>query len=115
MFQHRKQTKEYAWSLWRLLRSAASVEHKVAVLLEGSDLAVMMRLLRAYASGTYRDVPWRLITAASCGTLYLVNPLDAVADVLPLLGFTDDAAVLSTILTALSKDLDRFREWEGKL
>ncbi len=46
------------------------------------------------------------------GLIYLVSPLDLIPDVLPLLGFVDDAAVLFWIVRQVRRDLDDFRAWE---
>ena len=114
MPKHRQPSpKDHGW-LVRLLRAVSKVEKKIEGLLKGHDFKVLLRLLKAYSSGTYKQVPWRTITLATCGLLYLINPLDAVADVLPFIGFTDDAAILGAILGAIREDLDRFREWEKR-
>ena len=115
MPNHRQPAQAGLGWLVRLLRAVSKVEKKLEGLLKGHDFEVILRLLKAYSSGAYRQVPWRTITLATCGLLYLINPLDAVADVLPFIGFIDDAAVLSTILTAIRKDLDQFSKWEGRL
>ena len=35
---------------------------------------------------------------------YFVNPIDAIPDIIPLVGFTDDAAIALTAITLLKKD-----------
>jgi uncharacterized membrane protein YkvA (DUF1232 family) len=55
-------------------------------------------LLAAYYCAFDRNTP-RHVQVALVGALaYFVLPFDFVPDVLPLLGFTDDAAVLATAL-----------------
>jgi uncharacterized membrane protein YkvA (DUF1232 family) len=55
-------------------------------------------LLAAYYCAFDRDTP-RPVQAALIGALaYFVLPFDVVPDMLPLLGFTDDAAVLATAI-----------------
>jgi uncharacterized membrane protein YkvA (DUF1232 family) len=55
-------------------------------------------LLAAYYCAFDRDTP-RPVQAALVGALaYFVLPFDFVPDMLPILGFTDDAAVLATAL-----------------
>jgi uncharacterized membrane protein YkvA (DUF1232 family) len=49
-----------------------------------------------------RDTP-RHVQAALIGALaYFVLPFDIIPDMMPLLGFTDDAAVLATALRMVS-------------
>lgn len=55
-------------------------------------------LLAAYFCAFDRDTP-RHVQAALLGALaYFVLPFDAIPDMLPLVGFTDDAAVLATAM-----------------
>ena len=55
-------------------------------------------LLAAYYCAFDRDTP-RPVQAALIGALaYFVLPFDLVPDMLPLLGFTDDAAVLAAAI-----------------
>ena len=55
-------------------------------------------LLAAYYCAFDRDTP-RSVQAALIGALaYFVLPFDVIPDMLPLIGFTDDAAVLATAI-----------------
>ena len=55
----------------------------------------MLRLVRAYSQGNYRDVPESTLVVIIAATIYVVNPLDVIPDALPALGFLDDATVLA--------------------
>ncbi|HEU5146595.1 MAG TPA: DUF1232 domain-containing protein, partial [Chryseosolibacter sp.] len=55
---------------------------------------VLGRLIKAYALGQYREVPWKTILLIVAAVIYFVNPLDLVPDIIPLTGLTDDFAVL---------------------
>ena len=72
----------------------------------------LVRLVRAYVNRQYRVVPWQTITLAVAALIYFVNPLDAIADFLPLVGFFDDAAVLTAVLASINHDLNAFLDWE---
>ena len=62
-------------------------------------------LLAAYFCAFDRETP-RHVQAALVGALaYFVMPFDFMPDVLPLLGFTDDAAVLLTALRMVAGHL----------
>jgi uncharacterized membrane protein YkvA (DUF1232 family) len=59
-------------------------------------------LLAAYFCAFDRETP-RHVQAALIGALaYFVLPFDIIPDMMPLLGFTDDAAVLATALRMVS-------------
>ena len=41
--------------------------------------------------------------------LYILMPLDAVPDIIPIAGFLDDAVVLKLCLDMVRKDLDKYK------
>ena len=47
-------------------------------------------------------------------TALFVSPIDAIVDVIPVLGLVDDAAVLAWVFRQVRWELDAFREWEGR-
>lgn len=55
-------------------------------------------LLAAYYCAFDRATPLQVKATLIGAIAYFVLPLDAIPDVLPVLGFTDDAAVLATAL-----------------
>ena len=77
------------------------------------DLTTMIRLVRAYATCAYRDLPWRTIVMILGAVLYFVSPIDLIPDFIPVAGFLDDAAILSWVASAAHDDLERFRTWES--
>jgi uncharacterized membrane protein YkvA (DUF1232 family) len=68
-------------------------------------------LLAAYYCAFDRQTP-RHVQAALIGALaYFILPFDFVPDFLPVLGFTDDAAVLATALRLVATNIrDEHRE-----
>lgn len=63
-------------------------------------------LLAAYYCAFDRQTP-RHVQAALLGAIaYFVLPFDFVPDVLPVLGFTDDAAVLATALRLVASHIN---------
>jgi uncharacterized membrane protein YkvA (DUF1232 family) len=59
-------------------------------------------LLAAYYCAFDRETPGHVRVALLGALAYFVLPLDALPDMLPLLGFTDDAAVLATTIKLVS-------------
>jgi len=72
----------------------------------------LIRLVRCSATREYLDTPWKSITLITAALIYFVSPIDAIADFLPLIGFVDDAAVISVIFASISKDIEKFITWE---
>jgi uncharacterized membrane protein YkvA (DUF1232 family) len=44
--------------------------------------------------------------------LYLVSPIDIVLDILPIIGFADDIAVLFFAASLIKEDVDNYRLWK---
>src|SRR5205085_10558543 len=72
----------------------------------------MLRLIRAYSQGSYRDVPESTLVVIIAAIIYIVNPLDVIPDAIPALGFLDDATVLALAVRRSRQTLDDFMAWE---
>jgi uncharacterized membrane protein YkvA (DUF1232 family) len=59
-------------------------------------------LLAAYFCAFDRNTPRRVQVALIGALAYFVLPFDFIPDMLPLIGFTDDAAVLATAIRLVS-------------
>lgn len=44
--------------------------------------------------------------------MYFVMPVDAIPDWIAVLGFTDDAAVITFTLKQVKGDIEKFLEWK---
>ncbi len=78
------------------------------------SLRTLMRMVNAYRLGTYRAVPWPTIGKIVAILVYFVLPLDFIPDVLPVLGFTDDFALILWALRSFAGDIEAFRAWEAQ-
>jgi len=78
------------------------------------DLKLLIRLVRAWAKGSYKDVPITTIILAVAAIIYFVSPVDFIPDWIPVFGYTDDAAVVAFVIYSIKGDLDKFKEWEKK-
>ena len=72
----------------------------------------MLRLIRAYFRGEYRNVPQEGLLWIITAMNYFVDPFDLIPDEVPFLGFVDDAAVMSFALARTRGTLDDFMAWE---
>ena len=94
-------------------RAAAKAKSQQGRLSEvWESLMACLRLLRAYASGHYKDIPWGSLISIIAAVIYFVMPVDLIPDFLPGLGFIDDAALLGWIVTSVKSDIENFIEWE---
>lgn len=76
-------------------------------------LKLFIEILRHYQKGKYRHIPWRSVTAITFTLLYIINPLDVVPDVLPIVGYIDDMSVFMALISLAEKDLDEFEDWKA--
>ena len=75
-------------------------------------LHAMIRLIRAYANDTYREIPVASLLMILVAVIYFVSPIDFIPDFIPVAGFIDDALVISLALKQVKVDLDAFMDWE---
>lgn len=78
------------------------------------DLLLLVSLVKDYYKGNYRDVPYKTISAAVVGLLYLINPIDIIPDFIPFIGYIDDALVLGFCLKLIEKDLRKYESWKDE-
>ncbi len=79
-----------------------------------SDLPILLRVVKAYARGDYRAIPWKSIVTLVAGLIYFVMPVDLIPDFIPVIGYIDDAAVIGLALRYVRKDLEAFEAWEDE-
>ncbi|MCR5889845.1 DUF1232 domain-containing protein [Hymenobacter sp. J193] len=72
----------------------------------------VVRLVRNYVSGDYRQIDTGTIVSALGVLLYTLSPVDLVPDFIPVVGFLDDLALLSWFVEKFQGEITRFREWE---
>lgn len=71
----------------------------------GTRVPFAGELLAAYYCAFDRATPLQVKVTLVGAIAYFVLPLDALPDVLPALGFTDDAAVLATALKLVASSI----------
>jgi uncharacterized membrane protein YkvA (DUF1232 family) len=76
-----------------------------------TDVQTLLRLMRAYGEGRYRQVSGKNLVLAGLAIMYLVSPLDVMPDFLPG-GFFDDAAVIGFVVKKIRNELVAFEIWE---
>jgi uncharacterized membrane protein YkvA (DUF1232 family) len=98
---------EISWDVVKLAREQAYVRRGFWTKLRrfAAGLPFAEDLLAAYYCAFDRETP-RHVQAALVGALaYFVLPFDVIPDMMPVLGFTDDAAVLAAALKLVASHL----------
>ncbi len=104
-------------SLLQLLKNVLSKTNSLkGAGLEGlkERVGLLTKLLRAYAKGQYRTIPWKTLTRIIAVLVYFLSPIDVIPDLLPVVGLTDDVALVMWLFSAISEDLEAFKEWDKK-
>lgn len=70
------------------------------------------RIVKAYALGHYREIPWKTILLIIGAVIYFVNPIDILPDLIPVAGLTDDFGVLLWVYNSVNGEIDKFIAWE---
>jgi uncharacterized membrane protein YkvA (DUF1232 family) len=76
------------------------------------DIKLLFSLVKDYVNGSYKAVPWTAIAGIVGALLYVFSPIDLIPDIIPVLGLTDDAAVVALCLAGLTNDLQAYRNWK---
>lgn len=80
-----------------------------------SSLLAFLRLIRAYANGSYRNISTQALLTIVAAVIYFVSPIDLIPDFILGLGFIDDATVLAWTIRACASDLALFMDWESRM
>ena len=57
-------------------------------------------------------VPKKTVLVITVALLYLISPVDFIPDIIPLLGFADDIALLAFASGLIKDDLEDYRVWK---
>jgi uncharacterized membrane protein YkvA (DUF1232 family)/uncharacterized protein YukE len=71
------------------------------------------RLIKAYSNGQYRELPYRSLVKIVAAVIYFVSVADLIPDFIPVLGLTDDLAILAWVFASVKDDLQQFVDWEA--
>jgi uncharacterized membrane protein YkvA (DUF1232 family) len=101
----------------KVLANAAAIQRKASFgpLREfAAIIPNLISMISDYLSGRYSRVPWATIAMSSAALLYVLVPLDACPDVIPVAGLLDDAAVLSFVWAAVKSDVETYLRWKAE-
>ena len=78
------------------------------------EVALVLSMLKDYASGKYTKVPWRTIAVLVGSLSYVLAPIDLIPDFIPVVGWSDDCLALAGALAFAKMDLDEYKAWKNK-
>lgn len=74
---------------------------------------LLLEILKQYKKGNYNKIPWRSVASITFTLLYVINPLDIIPDILPIVGYVDDISVFMALMRLIEEDLKDFKSWEA--
>lgn len=75
------------------------------------DIELLSQLTKDYSKKEYRNISKSSLVWIVAALAYLVNPIDSIPDVIPVLGFTDDMAFLAFVMSKVHGELQRYKTW----
>jgi uncharacterized membrane protein YkvA (DUF1232 family) len=74
-------------------------------------LELLMSMLFECFNGKY-PIPIKTFVIFTFSLLYLISPIDIIPELLPVIGFADDIAVLIFASKLIKDDLEDYRVWK---
>ncbi len=75
-------------------------------------IRTLLRMLRAYINGDYREIPWKSLLMIIGGLIYFLMPLDLIPDFIPATGLADDISIIILVFNMINEDIEAFLEFE---
>jgi uncharacterized membrane protein YkvA (DUF1232 family) len=75
-------------------------------------ITTLSRMIKAYFNGEYRIIPWSSILKIIAVLIYFISPVDVIPDFLPIIGLTDDLALVLWLFSSLKEDFENFESFE---
>lgn len=72
----------------------------------------LVSLVKAYATGEYRDISRTSVLAVVAALVYFLSPIDLIPDFIPMFGFADDIALLTFVFGRIREEIEKFELWE---
>lgn len=75
-----------------------------------ADIKIYFQMLGDFFTGKYKKLPVGTIAAIVGSLLYLLSPFDLIPDFIPVIGYLDDAAVLTLCLKFTRLDMEEYKQ-----
>ncbi len=77
------------------------------------NVRVLYALFKDSVNEKYK-LPPASVAMIGGGLLYFILPVDLIPDFIPVIGYLDDLAVLTTIMNSLNTEIREYRIWKEK-
>ena len=79
-----------------------------------SDIPLLVALVKSYIDGEYKEIPYNSIVAVVATLLYVISPIDIIPDIIPVVGFADDAVAVAFCMKMIHDDLEKYKAWRDQ-
>ncbi|MBD1428413.1 MULTISPECIES: YkvA family protein [Sphingobacterium] len=73
-----------------------------------NDFKVLVNMAKDIMAGKYKVNAWNASIIVAT-IIYVVSPIDAIPDIIPVLGWLDDVTIVGYALSKLSEELKRYK------
>ena len=77
-----------------------------------NDLKLLISLIGDFITRRYTNIPIKSVLAVGAAVAYFVSPIDAIPDIIPVIGYLDDALVIKLALDLIGDDLKEYVIWK---
>jgi uncharacterized membrane protein YkvA (DUF1232 family) len=77
------------------------------------SLQLLTRMIKSVIDGEYKGIPSSTMVGGIAVLIYFITPIDLIPDVIPVIGFLDDATLLAWFMASIKTELDKYKEWEA--
>lgn len=79
------------------------------------EVKLFFCMLKDFFTKKYTDVPIGTIMSIAGTLLYVFLPIDVIPDFIPVIGYLDDAAMITLCIKMVKTDLDKYKTWKENL
>jgi uncharacterized membrane protein YkvA (DUF1232 family) len=98
----------------RLYNDATHEEGKKSVADMWQKVKELFYMVKDAFNNKYKELPKVKIAIGGAVILYAILPTDLVPDILPVFGFTDDAALLGWFMKQAAKEIKQYEQWRSQ-
>jgi uncharacterized membrane protein YkvA (DUF1232 family) len=115
--QAKEKAEEFIHSKERVAELLSQSIHKAKqnyefLLAPWESLQILLRMVRAWLGGAYSP-PVLTVVGGIAALAYFIDPFDLIPDAVPVLGYLDDTAVITTVVRINLTAVSQFRNWEA--
>ncbi len=78
-----------------------------------SKIKIMISMVKDWKNNVYRKTPKKVMISIVFCLLYFINPVDLIPDWLIVIGFFDDALIITWVLKEINDEIKMYEEFKN--